>query len=364
MQKTTFKKAFQMIIFGASGDLASLMLFPAIYELFIQNRLGKFQIIGFARSHFTLEEFRKTVEESVKKKFGSKASKVKEFVENFYYFQGNYDQTESFEELKLFCEKLEEEKLGGEAEKIAYFSVPPQVYKDLLGNLSKTLKEAKLIIEKPFGSDGKTAKKLFAKLKASFKEKQIFLLDHYLGKRAYQSIYKLRFQNSVINNLISGKQIANIQISALEKADAAKRVGYFDQVGIIKDMIQSHLLQVLALITMEIEANPDLESISKAKNDILKALKFSKQNKDLALGQYKSYKKTDQQVTKSKTETYAAVKLKLDKKEWAGIPIYIRTGKNLAENNQRVVLEFKRMPFQSSKIESNKLIFEIKPEEN
>lgn len=184
-----------------------------------------------------------------------------------------------------------------------------------------------------------------------------------MGKRAYQSIYKLRFQNSVINNLISGKQIANIQISALEKADAAKRVGYFDQVGIIKDMIQSHLLQVLALITMEIEAKPNLESISNAKNNILKALKFSKKNKDLTLGQYKSYKKTDKQVASSNTETYAAIKLKLNKKEWLNIPIYIRTGKNLKENNQKVVLEFKKMPFQDSKIEANKLIFEIKPEE-
>lgn len=362
MQKTTFKKPFQMIIFGASGDLASLMLFPAIYELFVQNRLDKFKIIGFARSEFSQAEFRKQVEVSVRKKFGADAGKLKEFVEHFDYFRGEYDQVESFKNLKLFTEKADKE-MGGKSEKMAYFSVPPQIYKSLFINLNKSFKEAKLIIEKPFGSNGKTAKQLFAKLKANFAEKQVFLLDHYLGKRAYQSIYKLRFQNSVINNLISGKQIANIQISALEKADAGKRMGYFDQVGIIKDMIQSHLLQVLALVTMDIETNPSLESISKAKYNILKALRFNKKVDDLALGQYKSYRKADKQVAQSNTETFAAIKLQLNKKEWLDIPIYIRTGKNLKADQQGVVIEFKKMPFQSSKIESNKLIFEIKPEE-
>ncbi|MGL5831415.1 MAG: hypothetical protein ACRCZE_04695 [Candidatus Altimarinota bacterium] len=363
MQKTTFKKPFQMIIFGASGDLASLMLFPSIYELFIQNRLDKFEIIGFSRSYFSEKEFRKLVEDSVKKKFPDEIVQIKKFAEHFHYFQGDYGSVESFKELATFSQKLDKEKLKSKSEKLAYFSVPPQVYKSLLVNLSKTLKEAKLIIEKPFGSDGKTAKKLFSTLKANFSEEKVFLLDHYLGKRAYQSIYKLRFQNSVINNLISGKQIANIQISALEKADAAKRVGYFDQVGIIKDMIQSHLLQVLALITMEMEVNPSLESISKAKNNILKALRFNKSPDNLALGQYKSYKKTDKQVAQSNTETFAAIKLQLKKKEWLNIPIYIRTGKNVQANNQKVVIEFKKMPYQSDKIEANKLIFEIKPEE-
>lgn len=358
------KNNLQLIIFGATGDLASLKLFPAIYELFSQDQLtADFQIIGYGRSELSQENFRKLFSDSVSKKFGKSPKHLAQLLKHVYYFQGQYNQTEDFEKLNSFCQQF-----ANKSDQVAYFSVPPVVFEDLVRNLATTLKKSanslKIVVEKPFGVNEKTAEHLFNQISANFEEENVFLLDHFLGKRPIQSILKLRLENNIINMMIKGGEIAGITIEASEKNDVGKRVGYYDQVGAIKDMIQSHLIQMLALITMDIPATISLDSLQREKQNIISAVRFSGKKKDLVIGQYQGYNKAEGVVKGSRTETYAEMRLQIDRREWFDVPVTIKTGKKLKANLTRAVIEFKKMPFQNKKAEPNRLIFEMKPGEN
>ncbi len=360
--KNLINNPFQFILFGATGDLAALKLFPSIYDLFIQDRFPEnFQIIGFGRTPLTSEEFAQKVKDSVLKKNGGEASKIDQLIPHLHYFAGQYDQVESYQELQSFCNDL----AGGQKmEQIAYFSVPPSVFEDIIKNLAENFRQPdqrlKIVLEKPFGTDERSANHLFLTLSTYFEDKNIFLLDHYLGKRPIQSILKLRMENNVINMLLNGEEISNIQITAFETADVGKRVGYFDQVGIMKDMVQSHLLQVLSFITMDIPIIPSIDSIQREKNNILEAIRFSGNEQDVVFGQYKSYQEAQ---PNSKTDTFCALKFFIDRRQWFNVPVYIRTGKALNRNKMEVVIEFKRMPFQNETVKCNQMVFETKPGE-
>jgi len=366
MFKTNVKIPFQIIFFGASGDLASLKLFPAVYDLFLQRRFpADFQIIGYGRSKLSDEQFRKLFSDSIEKANGKNPPKLSELLEHLFYFSGNYDQVEDFEKLEKFCQKIKTSKQ--KHDQVAYFSVPPQVFKDLIVNLSKTFKKTnkalKLVVEKPFGTNEKTAHDLVNTLHKYFDKKQFFLLDHYLGKRTVQSILKLRMENNIINQLLKGGLIENIQLTAFEQSDVGQRVGYFDQAGIIRDMLQSHLMQILALITMDIPTSPSRESLQREKAALLAAVRFSGKSADVIVGQFDGYKKLEGVAKNSQTETFAAVKLSIDKREWFNIPIIFRAGKKLKDTKTKAVIEFKKMPFQKKDCAANKLVFELKPEE-
>ncbi len=359
------KNNLQIIIFGATGDLASLMLFPALYELFWQGQLPEnFQIIGYGRSEVAEEEFREMFRESVKRKFGESPEEVDRLLEHLHYFQGKYDDLDDFHKLAEFGQRL----FTGKSDVIAYFSIPPTVFEDLVKNLAATLKlsanSLKIVVEKPFGINGKTAEHLFKLISGDFDDENVFLLDHYLGKRPIQSMLKLRLENSVVNLMLRGSEIAKITIEALEKGGVGKRVGYYDQVGAIKDMIQSHLIQMLSLMTMEIPANISLESLRREKQNIISAIRFSGKSADLSIGQYEGYQDSDGVAKGSQTETWAQIDLQIDRREWFNVPVTIRTGKRLAEDLTRATIEFKKMPFQTETAEPDKLVFEMKPGEN
>jgi glucose-6-phosphate 1-dehydrogenase len=358
------KNNLQIIIFGATGDLASLKLFPAIYELFKHHQLpDNFQIIGYGRSAVSENEFRKVFRESVNKKFGESPKDLDKLLEKVFYFQGQYNQVADFEKLNEYCQSFVKK-----SDQVAYFSVPPLVFEDLVKHLAVTLQKSassfKIVVEKPFGVNEKTAEHLFKLISANFEEKNVFLLDHFLGKRPIQSILKLRLENNAINMMIRGSEIARIKIEASERNDAGKRVGYYDQVGAIKDMVQSHLLQILALITMEIPAIISLESLQREKQNILSAIRFSKKKKDIVIGQYEGYLLADGVSEKSQTETFVEMNLHIDRREWFDVPVVIKTGKKLANDITRAVIEFKKMPFQDLQVEPNQLVFEMKPGES
>ncbi|MCC6643780.1 hypothetical protein IT411_03455 [Candidatus Peregrinibacteria bacterium] len=364
MNKTT-KKLQQFIIFGATGDLASLMLFPALYELFVQNQLPEnFQIIGYGRSAMPREEFLKKFEASVKNRSKQKLNKLEELLKKVEYFSGQYDQESDFRALDDFLKKMAK---GKAREVIAYFSVPPVVFGPIVDNLAATVKKSakkiKLVLEKPFGTDEKSAEKLLKEISRFYDQSDIYLLDHYLGKRPIQSILKLRMENNVINLMIKGQEISRITILALEKNDVGQRVGYYDQVGAMKDMMQSHLLQILALITMDIPVKADTESLRREKSSILSAVRFSGKAADVVFAQYKSYQKLEGIVKNSKIDTYAELKLQIDRRDWYEVPVHLITGKKLDQDLTKVIIEFKKMPIQSAKAASNFLIFEIKPHE-
>lgn len=366
MKLFQIKNSFVLTIFGASGDLAKLKLFPSIYSLAKQERFPKeFYIIGYARSEKTRKQFQKEFETSIKKAHPKADKKlIKKLVNSLYYFQGQYNQKNDFESLRDFIKTTTGKN---NLTHLAYFSVPPTVFKDIIKNLGETKRskteDLRLIIEKPFGQDTESATELFHYVARYFQEESVYLLDHYLGKTGVQSILSLRHSNRLLNLMMKGPEVANIQITAAETVGVTSRVGYFDEVGTIKDMIQSHLLQILALIALSIPISEEPAGLKREKNNILSALKFIESKKNIVLGQYESYKKEKDVPKNSRTETFAAMRLFIDRESWYKVPIYIRTGKKLHEKHTYVVVELKKFAFQTKNEEPNRLIFELQPEE-
>lgn len=362
------KESFIFTIFGASGDLAKIKLFPALYSLAQQKRLPKnFNIIGFARTKKSQKEFQIEFEESIKTKEGKNIDLkiLTELSQHIHYFPGQYDDLKSFQSYRKFVSKLTN---NHKCPHLTYFSVPPQAFKPIIQNLGESQQDKsediRLIIEKPFGKDTKSAEELFHFISRYFNEEQIYLLDHYLGKSGVQSILNLRHSNRLLNLLLKGEEIANIQISALEDIGVSNRIGYFEQVGIVKDMFQSHLLQILALISMSIPISGKAESLQREKYSILSALKVPQsENSNFVLGQYQSYKKEPGVDKNSTNETFAAIKLLIDQESWYRVPIYIRTGKMLAKKQTYIVVEFKKFAFQKREESPNLLVIQISPDE-
>lgn len=366
MELFKIKQPFALIIFGASGDLAKLKIFPALYSLAEQHRLPKeFYIIGFARTPKTRKEFQQEFVESIKKAHPeADPALIAKLRDSAYYRSGQYGRKSDFTDLRNYIKEL-----AGTSRitKLAYFSVPPTIFKDIIKNLGTTRtsknEDLRLILEKPFGDDTESAKALFHFVAQYFTEESVYLLDHYLGKSAVKSILHLRHSNRILNLMMKGPAIANIQITAAEEVGVTTRAGYFDQVGANKDMVQSHLLQILALAAMSIPITEDAESIHREKYAILSALKFVESKKNIVLGQYESYH-TEKDVPKSsKTETFTALRLFIDRESWYKTPIYIRTGKRLHEKHTYVVIELKKFAFQPKEEEPNRVIFDLQPKE-
>ncbi len=371
MNSYHIEKPFALIIFGASGDLAKLKLFPALYSMAEQKHLPKeYHIVGYARTKIEKENFQKEFSDSIKNHFKHATKShlnetiLKELTSHVSYVSGQYDKLDDFKKLRSHLSKITNNK---EITTLAYFSVPPQVFQNIIGNLGETKRheneDIRLILEKPFGEDTESARELFHFVARYFKEENIYLLDHYLGKAAVQSLLHLRHSNRLINMMMKGPEVANIQITAFEKLGVTSRAGYFDQVGTIKDMVQSHLLQILALITMSIPITENAVGLHREKYSILSALKFIESRKNIVLGQYESYNKEKDIPKNSKTETFAAMRLFIDRESWYKTPIYIRTGKKLDEKHTYVVVELKKFAFQPKDEEPNRLIFELQPNE-
>lgn len=360
-------KPFILIIFGASGDLAKLKLFPALYSLAEQKRLPKeFHIVGYARTKNSDAEFQKEFKESIRHATKSHINEklLNELTSHVSYFSGQYNDIKDFKKLRAHLKNITNKK---QITTLAYFSVPPTVFKDIIQNLGETKahenEDLRLIIEKPFGQDTASARDLFHFVARYFEEEKIYLLDHYLGKTAVQSLLHLRHSNRLLNLMMKGPEISNIQITAYEKVGVTSRAGYFDQVGTIKDMVQSHLLQILALITMSIPITENAESLHREKYSILSALKFIESKNNIVLGQYSGYTDEKDIPKDSKTETFAAMRLFIDRESWYNKPIYIRTGKKLHQKHTYVVVELKKFAFQPKNEEPNRLIFELQPDE-
>jgi len=361
------KKPFICTIFGASGDLAKLKIFPTLYELALQKRFpDNYYIVGYSRTNISQKAFKTIVKESIEKKFKQNINKtvLNTLLKNVYYFSGQYDQKEDFTKFKTFLDITTSKKVKTH---IAYFSVPPNVFETIIQNLGETRaskkEDIRLIIEKPFGKDKHSAEHLYHFISRYFKEEQVYLLDHYLGKSSVQSILHLRRSNRILSHMMKGTEIANIQITALEEIGVGERIGYFEQVGTIRDMIQSHLLQVLALTAMEVPNHLDAESVQREKYAILSAIDCPCDAKSIVLGQYEYYAKKKGVQANTRTETFAAIRLFLDHEDWYQVPIYLRTGKKLHEKHTYVVVELKKFPFQPKEEEPNRLIIELQPEE-
>ncbi len=361
------KKPIIFSIFGASGDLAKLKIFPSIYELAYLGRLPKnFYIVGYARTKKTREKFQKEFAVSIKENSKRKIDKkiLDTLFKKIHYFSGQYDQLADFDKYIEYIQKISRTK---RFTNIAYFSVPPILFQDIIRNLSLSRFSAnddiRLIIEKPFGDDKESAEKLFHFVSQFFTEDQFYLLDHYLGKSSVRSVLYLRQANRILSHMMRGSEIANIQITKFEDFGVEKRLGYFEQVGLVRDMIQSHMLQLLALVTMSIPVKDNAGSLQRERSSILSAIDCPCNADNIVLGQYNGYKKQKEVKRNSKTETFAALRLFIDQQNWHDVPVYMRVGKKMNENHTYIVVELKKFPFQSRKEHPNRLIFELMPNE-
>jgi len=366
--KSSTIKPFVLTIFGASGDLAKLKIFPELYDVFVQGRLPKkFAIFGYARTEMTREGFQDVFANSVREHVETvDEEKLEQLLNHVYYYSGQYDRLEDFnrfrdyisEECKVDCAKVPH---------VAYLSVPPVVFKDVIKNLAEARasrdEDIRLVVEKPFGENKKTAEELFHFVSNYFEEDQFYLLDHYLGKSAVRSILHLRHSNRILAHMMKGEEVANIQITKFEDFGVKNRAGYFDKVGIVEDMMQSHLLQILALVTMSIPVKMDAESLQREKQSVLSAISCPCDEKNVVVGQYEGYRSEDGVADDSSTETFAAIRLFLNRQDWFETPVYIRTGKKMNENHTYIVIELERFEFQSPDEEPNRVIIELDPEE-
>lgn len=380
---------FTMIVFGASGDLAKRKIFPAIYNLFLSNRLpDKFQVIGASRTKRSHEEFRQKVEESIQN-FSRREIEdrqlLEQFLQRFFYCPTDVNDVDSYHGIYETCTSWEA-KENSTGNRLFYLSIRPELFGNVAVNLGKAgLTDTKgwkrLIIEKPFGSDYQTAQELDQQIKQSFTEEETFRIDHYLGKEMVQNIETIRFANTFLEPLWNRNYIKNIQITASETVGVEQRAGYYDQAGALRDMMQNHMLQLLMMTAMEPLSRLDDEGVHVEKTKILRSIRrvgLDEMPQYIARGQYvsgeingkmvPSYREEEGVAPGSQTETYVAAKFFIDNHRWAGVPFYVRTGKRMAVKATEIIVEFKELPptFYSKDtvgIGSNLLVLRISPKE-
>ena len=381
-----------IVFFGASGDLMKRMLLPAMYNLRLGDIMpANFGIVGFSRSEFSHDEFRDEMKKSVDEFSRSGPARDplwSDFAKKLSYVAGTFDDVKAFKVLKEQLEKNDEE-LGTEGNRLFYLSTPPSVFGkivDMLAQAGLGPKDnpkgwTRIIIEKPFGTDLQSARALQADVGRVFEEKQVYRIDHYLGKEPVQDIMALRFANVIFEPLWNRRYVDCVQITASETVGVELRGGYYDSAGALRDMIQNHVINLLALVAMEPPVSPNADNIRDEKFKVLSALRPIDPDRvmyDAARGQYSAgsidgkpvagYRDEPDVNPKSNIETYAAVKFYIDNWRWAEVPFYLRSGKRLARKYSEIAVRFKSIPHRlfgeaGDSIENNVLVMKIQPEE-
>ena len=370
-------------LFGATGDLAEKKLFPALFDLYSKGLLPKkFAIVGFARRSLSDIEFRRYVESRIRKRGNhTSATEIKRFCKTLYYQQGTFEDSDAYEELDKTIAQAQK-RFGQCTNKLFHLAVPPQFYSTIFDRLASSglMKPcgaetgwARVLVEKPFGRDSKTAQALDQQLGHLFKEEQIFRIDHYLGKEMVQNIVAFRFANSIFEAVWSAKHIAEIAVTMHETIDVEGRGEFYDGVGALRDVGANHILQMLALITMDRPKDLSARSIRKARATVvtkLKTLSGKKIATQTARGQYKGFTQIKGVDKHSTTETFFRIHTEIDTPRWRGVPIVLESGKALAHQDSSITIRFKSggpclcAPGEhKGSHESNVLKFVISPDE-
>lgn len=339
--------SFVIVIFGATGDLAENKLFPALFSLFDKGVLGeKFYIVAFARRSFTDEEYRKFLQDEWHIASEEKKSKWEGFAKNIYYQQGYFDESLGYQQLNKKLNTFDAEA-GAYITRLFYLATPPDKYLSILHNLKGSEladnRWARLAIEKPFGKDLEHAMELDKKLSEVFKEKQIYRVDHYLAKETVQNVLAFRFANGFFEPVWNKNYLDHVQITFAEKEGVGDRGSFFDGIGILRDVAQNHLLQLLATITMEQPKSFSRDDVRNVRASAIKSIRDIKPEEvasQVVRGQYLGYRGEPEVAENSLTETFVAMKLFVDTKRFENVPFYIRAGKMMAENVVEIKLVF------------------------
>ncbi|CAO0796506.1 unnamed protein product [Mucor circinelloides] len=370
------KGGVTIIVLGASGDLAKKKTFPALYALF-QNKFlpDKAQIVGYARTKMDCDEFHKRVVSHLKSDDPDNDQQIKDFLSICHYVEGQYDQEEYWQKLDAFVTELEDKQSLQKEQKnrIFYMALPPSVFVPVASGLRKFVygKEAttSVVIEKPFGKDLESCNALLEDIQHLFKEEEVYRIDHYLGKELAKNIMSVRFANMIFSPLWTATHIDSVQITLKEPFGTEGRGGYFNEFGIIRDVMQNHLLQLMSLVAMERPISRDAEAIRDEKVKILRCVKPITLE-DSLLGQYVSNGDKpgyldDESVPKdSLCATFAALVLWVDNERWANVPFILKAGKAMDNTKVDIRIQFKKLPGSLfCNVPRNELVFRVQPGE-
>src|ERR1700716_1623318 len=380
-----------MVIFGASGDLTKRKLIPALCNLASDGLLSKqFAIVGFAANDYTTETFRKMLTDEIPKYSSAPIDQKlwNWFTQRIYYVKGDFNDAQAYQRLKEQIEDADK-KHSTVGNKFFYLAVAPRFFSPIvkiLGDCCLSREEsghwARVIVEKPFGHDLESARQLNQDLKKVLSEKQIYRIDHYLGKETVQNVMVFRFSNNIIEPLWNRNYVDHVQITAAETVGVEHRGGFYETAGALRDMVPNHLFQLLTMTAMEPPISFDADQVRNKQAEVLHAIQPLNPEdvlKNMVRGQYGAgtvdgervvgYRSEPDVAPDSNTETFVALKLLIDNWRWAGVPFYLRTGKRLAQRETEIVIQFRRTPFVLFRnttvrnLETNRLVIHIQPDE-
>src|SRR5579862_4300158 len=345
-----------LVFFGATGDLAYKKIFPSLQAMVKRGHLNV-PVIGVAKAGWNLDQFRARAKDSLEKHGGLDAAAFEKLIGLLRYVDGDYGDRATFDALR--------KELGGAQHPAHYLAIPPPLFGPVVEHLanSGSAKGARVVVEKPFGSDLKSAQELNRILHATFAESNIFRIDHYLGKRPVRNMFMFRFANAFMESFWNRNYIESVQITMAEDFGVQGRGGFYDETGTIRDVIQNHLFQVLCNLAMEPPVRTDSENIRDEKVKVLKAIP-SLTPDDVVRGQFKGYLDEPGVAKDSKTETFAVLRLEVDSWRWRGVPFYLRAGKNLPVTCTEIMGRFRKPPaiLPASALKENHMRFRVSPD--
>lgn len=374
-----------MVIFGGTGDLTHRKLIPALYNLLNEGILpDAFAVVSVGRRNKTSEEYREELKKSVQQysRFSMEQEKWEVLAQKIHYYPLDFRQGEGYTSLDDYLKKMEKQ-YGTKGNRMYYLAVAPEYFEVIVDHLhayemtDSSEGWKRVVIEKPFGRDLQSARYLNKKITHAFTEQNTYRIDHYLGKEMLQNIMVIRFANAFFEPIWNNKFIDHIQISSSETLGVEERGGYYEKAGVLRDMIQNHMLQLLALTAMEPPVRLDTESIRDEKVKILKGLRkmsVEEIRSNVILGQYgsngekKGYRQENRISPTSDTETFMALKVQIENFRWGGVPFYIRTGKRLPKKSTEIIVQFKSIPEilywkEFENLKPNLLVIRIQPME-